>query len=179
MRVYRSHQGEWKVNVLDEIGYRNDLFKEWKSTEIKGAETNEVTTYLRGELGANDMKSDMPVRFETYRYVNQVLTPADQIPMIIARVVSDTSLAIGFAFLLIALFSTEFTKLGFISILVICAAQIGVMLGGHTVIPADHVSTEDAYSERIMRSIQENQTQRRMNEEQRMAPPNQRTKMIP
>jgi len=165
MKVFTANDRRWKVDVLDEVGYRNDQFKDWKYLTIKGADYGEVTTYLRGELSPAQMQTDLLVSPAPYKPVNEVLTRDSEVPERVLAEITWSSLTIGIIFALLAIWFPMYTGLGLVAMVVICGSQARVFLNTLNVVDSGHVVAEDRFLNPELRAIQFRKTLERMDGE--------------
>ena len=162
LKVFTAINQRWKVDVLDEVGYRNDQFKDWNYISIKGAEYGEVTTYLRGELSPAQMQEDLVVSPAPYEPVNEFLTRDSEVPGLVLSEVAWSAAAIGAIFALIGIWLPTLTWLGLVAMVVICGARAKVYRDTLNVVDSGHLVTEDRYLNRELRAIQYSKTMERM-----------------
>ena len=162
LKVFTANNQRWKVDVLDEVGYRNDQFKDWKYISIKGAEYGEVTTYLRGELSPAQMQTDLVVSPAPYAPVNEFLTRDSEVPGLVLTEVAWTAVAIGVIFALIGIWLPTLSGLGLVAMVVICGARAKIYIDTLNVVDSGHLVTEDRYLNRELRSMEYMKTMDRM-----------------
>jgi hypothetical protein len=162
LKVFTANNQRWKVDVLDEVGYRNDQFKDWKYISIKGAEYGDVTTYLRGELSPAQMQEDLVVSPAPYEPVNEFLTRDSEVPGLVLSEVAWAAVAVGMIFALIGIWLPTLTWLGLVATVVICGARAKVYRDTLNVVDSGHLVTEDRYLNRELRAIQYSKTMERM-----------------